>query len=103
MATCKKCGSHHYGLEWVLCHSCQKTAEKEKAEARRSAAACSIFDLECCPICGGKSGFSYRITMRGRQFQPWKGSDGDAFFEDTDTKHGAYRCDDCGKIIKSNV
>jgi hypothetical protein len=40
--------------------------------------ACSIFDRECCPLCGGKSGFTYRATIRGTQFMPWKGGENDA-------------------------
>lgn len=75
---------------------------KEQLEVRRSAAACSIFDRECCPLCGGKSGFTYRATIRGTQFMPWKNGEGNAFFADSDSKHGAYRCDDCGKVIRSN-
>jgi DNA-directed RNA polymerase subunit RPC12/RpoP len=63
----------------------------------------SIFDFESCPKCGGKTGFTYRFTMRGEQFRPWKGGDLEASFEDDWTKHGAYRCADCGKIIKLNV
>lgn len=64
----------------------------------------SIFDLECCPRCGGKSGFTYKLTIRGVQFQPWKNSGEQASFESFQmpSSHGAYRCDDCGKIIKSN-
>ena len=41
MTTCKKCGEPHHGLQWVMCHSCQKSAEKEQAQVRRSAAICS--------------------------------------------------------------
>lgn len=62
----------------------------------------SVFDLECCPECSGKSGFTYIMTMRGTQFQPWKGGKLDAYFEASRTYHGAYRCDECGKIIKPN-
>lgn len=65
----------------------------------------SIFDRECCPLCGGTSGFHYILTIKGLQFQPWKGGDRyEASFEsyDNSAKHGAYRCQDCGKIIKSN-
>lgn len=64
------------------------------------AATRSVFDMECCPLCGGKAGFTYRVTIRGTQFMPWKGSEIGAYFEDSDSKNGAYRCDDCGKIIK---
>jgi len=65
--------------------------------------ACSIFERVCCPHCGGKTGFTYKATIRGTQFMPWKGGHGDAYFEDSDSNHGAYRCDDCGKVIKSNA
>ena len=54
-------------------------------------------------MCGGKEGFSYRATIRGTQFMPWKGSKDDAYFVDSDIKHGAYRCDDCGKVIRSLI
>jgi len=60
----------------------------------------SIFEMTCCPLCGGKSGFQYIMTMTGLQVQPWKDGNYDGFFEDTKTKHGAYRCQDCNKIIK---
>lgn len=62
----------------------------------------SIFELEACPKCGGKTGFSYRLTIRGTQFMPWRGSDGGAHFNDDDSKHGAYRCEDCNKIVRAS-
>lgn len=68
--------------------------------------ASSIFDYEQCPLCGGASGFSYILTIRGIQSQPWKNGDAyESFFEScqSSAKHGAYRCQDCGKIIKSNA
>lgn len=65
--------------------------------------ACSIFERECCPHCGGKTGFFYHATIRGQQFMPWKNGKADAYFEDSGSKHGAYRCDDCGKTVKSNA
>jgi hypothetical protein len=76
---------------------------EREAEERLAPTPCSIFDMECCPLCGGMAGFTYRATIRGTQFMPWKGSGIDAYFDDSDSKHGAYRCDDCGKIIKSNA
>ncbi len=61
----------------------------------------TIHELDCCPRCGGKSGFSYKLTIRGTQTQMWKGSDREGYFEhDHTTGHGAYRCDDCSQIIK---
>lgn len=77
---------------------------EEPREEGSDAAACSIFDMECCPKCGGTTGFNYILTIRGSQFQPWKHSELEPSFEDLghNSKHGAYRCDDCGKIIKSN-
>lgn len=68
-----------------------------------NAVASSIHDMKCCPICGGNSGFTYRATIRRIQFMPWKGGKGEAYFEDTGGNHGAYRCDDCRKVIKSNA
>lgn len=69
------------------------------AETRtRSAMSITIFDLDCCPHCRGKGGFTYRAVTRGVQFRSWDGESN--FFEDTSTSHGAYRCDDCGKIIR---
>lgn len=61
----------------------------------------TIFDLKCCPICGGKSGFIYKAIIKGTQFMPWKGGECDAYFEDYGGSHGAYRCEDCGKIINT--
>lgn len=60
--------------------------------------------MERCPLCGGQSGFSYRLTIKGEQFQPWKNGEGASHFESIPhaTRHGVYRCDDCGKVIKSN-
>ena len=63
----------------------------------------SVFDLSCCPHCGERTGFDYILTMKGIQFQPWKGVDIDPWFESSvgnSSQHGAYRCVDCNKIIK---
>lgn len=62
----------------------------------------TIFDLECCPHCESKSGFTYLLTTTGIQFYPWKNSDAEPAYTDSKSygKHGAYRCDECGKIIK---
>lgn len=61
----------------------------------------TIFELEACPLCGGKSGFTYRVTTRGIQTRSWRGGDSYGYFEDISSTHGAYRCDDCGKIVKT--
>ena len=74
-------------------------------------AAGSVFSLECCPHCGGETGFSYRLYMKCHQFRSWgdaigrKGKEAGSWTTcvDIDSRHGAYRCDDCGKVIKSNV
>lgn len=71
-----------------------------------SPAAGSVFDLECCPYCKGTTGFRYRMYLVGTQYQGWLGQ-GDQnldFVGDLNlTKHGAYRCEDCGRIIRPNV
>lgn len=60
----------------------------------------SVFQRECCPHCKGTGGFIYKLTIQGLQFQPWQNTEGSPDFESLSGKHGAYRCTDCGKIIR---
>lgn len=67
-----------------------------------SSATGSVFDMRRCPKCGGTTGFTYKLTIQGEQFQPWDRGNGEAHFEGGKTIHGAKRCADCGKTIRPN-
>lgn len=55
---------------------------------------------ERCPHCGGDTGFSYKVTIRGVQWMKWDGTG--VSFDDSDTRRGAKRCLDCNRIVRKN-
>lgn len=69
----------------------------------------SVFSMRECPHCSGKSGFRYRLYLVASQYMQWADdreecATGMEYQEDTSrTRHGAYRCDDCDKIIKQTI
>jgi len=67
-----------------------------------------------CPHCGSKESYSYIVIIKGVQTRGFiviikgvqtRGFDGRDFYNNHCgtgiDKHGACRCDECGKIIKS--
>lgn len=54
----------------------------------------------CCPRCGGTTGYRYTAYVKGEQWNDWGGNG--VNFEELDTRHGAYRCQDCNRKVQPN-
>ena len=59
-----------------------------------------------CPHCGGKSGYQYRVTIEGIQWNEWNGEA--VNFENSTRNssgghHGIKRCIDCGKKVSLEI
>lgn len=50
-----------------------------------------------CPKCGGTTGYRYLCYIVGEQWNEWNGKG--VSFEDLKCRHGAYRCQDCNRIV----
>jgi len=70
--------------------------EKPESAARGSSPATG----SACPHCGGKTGYYYKMTIYGEQWMEWNGDP--VNFQDTSSKHGIKRCQDCKKRITPN-
>lgn len=66
-----------------------------------------LLELDCCPKCGGKEGFSYKLTMIGIQEHSWECNFEDDIVTNYDDisecKTTIPRCLECKKLLRQNI
>ena len=59
-----------------------------------------VINNDCCPSCGGDSGFCYTFAHRQQQLVDWNGVGFSCDTVSQTYKRGAVRCIDCNKILE---
>ena len=58
-------------------------------------------EIKECPHCGSTESYTYILILKGEQTREFGNNDGPLVnFDESSSKHGACRCDECNKIIK---